>query len=152
MRRALYKIMNASRVKSPWLLHFDASGCNGCAIEMLACLAPRHDLERFGIVDKGNPRHADVLLLSGAVSKRMRARLKRVYEQMAEPRVVVVVGSCGTTKGVYDTCYNLDGPIDRIIPVDVYVQGCPPRPEAIIHGIHKGLEVWKEKLEKEARK
>jgi ech hydrogenase subunit C len=135
----LKKLVNHARKKSPWILHFDVTSCNGCSIEILACLTPRYDIERFGALDKGLPRHADVLLVPGAVSKKISSRLRRIYDQMPRPRVVLAIGSCAISKGVFDGCYNVCGPIDKIIPVDVYVPGCPPKPEAIIDGLIKAL-------------
>ncbi len=148
-RRVLYKIREKigtrALKKSVWLLHYDASSCNGCSIEIVAALSPRYDVERFGIIEENNPRHADMLLFTGAVNPKSARVLKTLYEQTPSPKVVVVVGSCGTSKGVYYDCYNIVGPIDQIVPVDVYVPGCPPRPEAIIDGIIKGLEAFEKK-------
>jgi len=101
----------------------------------VAALTPRYDVERFGIRLVGTPRHADVLLVTGPVTRPMAERLKRVYEQTPDPKVVVVVGGCGSTSGVFYDSYNVVGPVDRIVPVAAYVPGCPPRPEAIIHGV-----------------
>lgn len=98
-------------------------------------LTPRYDVERFGIKLVGSPRHADVLLVTGPVVKQMVPRVERIYEQTPDPKLVMVVGNCGTEGGVFYESYSLAGPIDQIIPVDVYVPGCPPRPEAIIHGV-----------------
>jgi membrane-bound hydrogenase subunit mbhJ len=127
-----------------WVFHVSTGSCNGCDIEILAALTPRYDVERFGIRLVGTPRHADVLLVTGAVTRMMAERLKRIYEQTPAPKAVVVVGGCGSTSGVFYESYNLVGPVDRIIPVDVYVPGCPPRPEAIIDGVVKAVA----KLEK----
>lgn len=131
------------RKKSPWLLHFNTGGCNGCDIELLAALTPRYDLERFGIQLRGSPRHADILVVTGPITRQARERLVRIYEQMAEPKIVVAVGSCPMTNGVFDGCYGVVGPLDKHIPVDVYVPGCPPKPEAIIDGLIKALARWK---------
>jgi len=120
-----------------WVYHLNTGSCNGCDIEILAVLTPRYDVERFGIMLVGTPRHADVLLVTGPVIKQMVPRVRRIYEQTPDPKVVMVVGSCGTEGGVFYESYNLAGPIDQIIPVDVYVPGCPPRPEAIIEGVAK---------------
>ena len=147
MTTIIKKIINLSRAKSPFILHFDATGCNGCSIETLACLTPRYDIERFGAVEKGNPRHADILLVSGALSYKIAPRLKRIYEQMPEPKAVISLGACGITGGVFRNAYNICGPLDKIIPVDVYVPGCPPKPEAIIDGMIKGLTIWRNKLD-----
>ncbi len=118
-----------------WVYHLNTGSCNGCDIEILAVLTPRYDVERFGIKLVGSPRHADVLLVTGPVVKQMVPRVKRIYEQIPDPKLVMAVGNCGTEGGVFYESYSLAGPIDQIIPVDVYVPGCPPRPEAIIHGV-----------------
>jgi len=132
-------LMRFFRKKSPWLLHFSAGGCNNCDIELVAALTPRFDVERFGILLRNTPRHADILVVTGPVSRQCRERLLRIYEQMPEPKLVVGVGACTMSNGVYDGCYSVDGPLDKHMPVDVYVPGCPPKPEAIIDGVIKAL-------------
>ncbi len=134
--------------KSPWILHYDASSCNGCDIEVLACLTPLYDLERFGIINTGDPKQADLLLITGAVNDQNKGVVKQLYEQMPEPKVVVAVGICACSGGVFRECYNILGGIDTVIPVDVYVPGCAARPESIIDGVVKGLEVLENKLNK----
>ncbi len=129
-----------------WVYHLNTGSCNGCDIEILAVLTPRYDVERFGMRLVGSPRHADVLLVTGPVSRQMVPKLRRIYEQTPDPKMVMVVGSCGTEGGVFYESYNLAGPVDQIIPVDVYVPGCPPRPEAIIEAVAKAW-VKLEKLE-----
>ena len=141
----LTKTVNSARIKSPWLLHFDCGSCNGCDIEILACLTPLYDVERFGIVNMGNPKHADVLLVTGPANKRNARVLKNVYEQMAEPKVVIVVGACGASGGVFYNCPNVLGGVDQVIPVDVYIPGCAAKPEAIIDGVVLGLKRLAEK-------
>jgi len=131
-----------------WVYHLNTGSCNGCDIEILAVLTPRYDVERFGIQLVGTPRHADVLLATGPVVKRMVDRVRRVYEQVPEPKVVMAIGNCGIEGDVFYEAYSLAGPIDQIIPVDVYVHGCPPRPEAIIEGVAKAW-VKLEQLEKQ---
>jgi NADH-quinone oxidoreductase B subunit len=128
-----------ARINSPWLLHFNSGSCNGCDIEILATLTPRYDLERFGVKLMGSPRHADVLVCTGAITRQARDRLLRIYEQMHEPKFVVAVGACALSGGVFHDCYNVMGGIDRLLPVDAYIPGCPPRPEAIIDGVVKLL-------------
>jgi len=125
--------------KSLWVFLFNSGSCNGCEIEMVATVTPRYDVERFGMKLVGSPRHADVLLITGAVTRKMAPRLKRVYEQMADPKLVICVGACGVSSGAFYDSYNLIGPVDQIIPVDMYVPGCPPRPEAIIDAVVKVL-------------
>ena len=128
-------IIQWARKKSPWICHFNTGGCNGCDIELVAALTPRFDVERFGVLLKGSPRHSDVLVVSGPVTLQTRARLIRIYEQMPDPKFVLVVGVCGCSGGVYHGCYNSIGGVDKVIPVDVYVGGCPPRPSEIIDGV-----------------
>lgn len=131
--------------KSPWLLHYDGSSCNGCDIEVLACLTPLYDIERFGIINTGNPKHADILLITGGVNEQNVDIIKNLYDQMPNPKVVVAVGICATSGGVFAECYNMLGGIDKVIPVDVYVMGCAARPEAIIDGVVKALSILEEK-------
>jgi NADH-quinone oxidoreductase B subunit len=135
----LDKIVNWARRKSPWVIHFNTGACNACDIEILAALTPTYDLERFGIQLKGTPRHADVLLCSGPVTMQTKDRLKRIYEQMAEPKFVVAVGTCACSGGVFQGCYCVSGGIDSVIPVSAYIPGCAVRPEAIIDGVAKLL-------------
>ncbi|HON81113.1 MAG TPA: NADH-quinone oxidoreductase subunit B family protein [Methanoregulaceae archaeon] len=125
--------------RSLWAFHFNSGSCNGCEIEIVAAITPRYDPERFGIKLVGSPRHADVLVVTGPVVKKMKDRLIRVYNQIPDPKVVMCIGTCGISGGVFYDSYNLEGPVDEIIPVDVYVPGCPPRPEAIIHGVVTAL-------------
>lgn len=139
-QEALDRIKTWARVNSPWAIHFNSGSCNGCDIEILATLAPRFDLERFGIKLEGSPRHADILICTGPVTRQARERLLRIYEQMPEPKYVIAVGACAISGAVFHDCYNVVGQIDKVIPVDVYVPGCPPRPEAIIDGVMKLLE------------
>ena len=132
-----------SRIKSPWVIHFNTGACNACDIEIVAAITPKFDLERFGVQLKGTPRHADVLLCSGPVTRQIESRLKRVYEQMANPKFVVAIGTCACSGGVFNGCYNVKGGIDTVIPVSAYIPGCPVRPEAIIDGVVKLLGTLK---------
>jgi NADH-quinone oxidoreductase B subunit len=133
------KLVTWARIKSPWILHFNSGACNGCDIEIVASLTPRFDLERFGVIIKGTPRHADVLVCSGPVTRQIKDRLVRIYEQMADPKFVVAVGTCTCSGGVFQGCYNVLGGIDAVIPVSVYIPGCPAQPSAIIDGVVKLL-------------
>ena len=133
------KIMTWARIKSPWVLHFNTGSCNACDIEILAALAPRFDLERFGVLQKATPRHADVLLCSGPVTMQTRERLIRIYEQMPEPKFVVAIGACACSGGVNQGCYCVEGGIDEVLPVSAYIPGCPASPAAIIDGVVKLL-------------
>jgi NADH-quinone oxidoreductase B subunit len=132
-------IVKWSRVKSPWVFHFNAGGCNGCDIELLAALNPKYDLERFGMILRGSPRHADVLLCTGTVTRQIRDRFKRIYDQVPEPKFVMAFGSCACSGGVFQKCYNVHEGIDKVVPVNMYVPGCPPRPQAIIDAAVKLL-------------
>jgi ech hydrogenase subunit C len=131
--------------KSPWILHYDASSCNGCDIETLACLTPVFDVERLGVINTGNPKHADIFLVTGAVNEQSKVVIQNLYRQLPEPKVVVAVGACAATGGIFRECYNVSGGVDSVVPVDVYVPGCSARPEAIIDGVLKGLAVMEEK-------
>ncbi|MCD6368928.1 MAG: NADH-quinone oxidoreductase subunit B family protein [Thermoproteales archaeon] len=138
---ALEGLLKWARAKSPWLLHMCAGGsCNGCDIELAAALTPFYDVERFGIKLVGSPRHADILAVTGGPNKKTATRLKRIYEQMPEPKVVVAIGTCAVDGGIFRNSYNIIGGVDKVLPVDVYIPGCPPRPEAIIHGIYLALK------------
>lgn len=141
--RALEKVKTWARINSPWAIHFNSGSCNGCDIEILATLTPRYDVERLGIKLQGSPRHADVLICTGPVSLQAKDRLLRIYEQMPEPKFVIAVGSCGLSGGVFHDCYNISDGINEVLPVDVFVPGCPPRPEGIIYGVAVLLESLK---------
>jgi ech hydrogenase subunit C len=127
--------------KSPWIIHYDASSCNGCDIEVLACLTPMYDVERFGIINTGNPKHADIFVVTGGINEQNKEVIRNIYDQIPHPKVVVAVGICAASGGVFRECYNIVGGIDRVLPVDVYVPGCAARPESIIDGIVKALGI-----------
>ena len=131
--------------QSPWILHYDASSCNGCDIETLACLTPIFDVERLGVINTGNPKHADIFLVTGAVNEQSKGVILNLYRQLPDPKVVVAVGACAASGGIFRDCYNISGGVDSIVPVDVYVPGCAARPEAIIDGVVKALAVMEEK-------
>jgi NADH-quinone oxidoreductase B subunit len=121
------------------LLHFNTGACNGCDIEVVALLTPRYDVERFGIKLEPSPRHADVLVVTGVVTKQCAPRLEMIYKQMPDPKFVIAVGACACSGGIFQGCYGLSKRLDEIIPVDVYIPGCPPKPEAIVQGVAKLL-------------
>ncbi|MFX0091271.1 MAG: NADH-quinone oxidoreductase subunit B family protein [Candidatus Hodarchaeota archaeon] len=131
------KLVVNALTNSPWVGHLNCGSCNGCDIEILALLTPRFDVERFGILLQGSPRHCDVLLCTGPGTRQMEPRIKRIYQQMAEPKFVVAIGTCACTGGVYQECYSTTGRLDNVVPVAAYIPGCPPRPEAIVDGVVK---------------
>lgn len=138
------RIRNWSRINSPWAIHYNSGSCNGCDIELLTIITPRYDVERLGIKMAGSPRHADVLVVTGSVTLQSRDRLLRIYNQMPDPKFVLALGSCALSGGVFHDCYCcIQGGVDKVIPVDVYVPGCPPRPEAMIYGLVRLLDVIK---------
>ncbi|MHA1954022.1 MAG: NADH-quinone oxidoreductase subunit B family protein [Candidatus Heimdallarchaeaceae archaeon] len=122
-------------LKSPWIIHMNAGGCNGCDIEIVDALTPRHDIEQYGITLRGTPRQADVLVITGPVTLQVAERVKRVYEQMPLPKFVVAVGNCSTSGGVFQECPFILGGIDHVLPIDAWVYGCPPRPENIVAAV-----------------
>ena len=136
--------------KSPWLLHYDGSSCNGCDIEVLACLTPVYDVERFGVINTGNPKHADIFLITGGINEQNKPVVQQLYSQMPSPKVVVAVGICACNGGIFKECYNIIGGVDTIIPVDISVPGCAARPEAIIDGVVKAVALLDKKREERA--
>jgi NADH-quinone oxidoreductase B subunit len=128
-----------SRKKSPWVLHLNTGACNACDIEILAALMPRFDLERFGVLLKATPRHADVIICTGPITRQTRDRIVRIYEQVPDPKFVVAVGACACAGCVYRGAYNVIGGIDQVLPVSAYIPGCPVRPDAVIDGVVKLL-------------
>jgi len=143
--KLLQKAINWATRKSPWIIHYNAGSCNGCDIETIDALTPRFDLERIGIVQQGSPRHADILICTGAVTIQTKERLKQIYDQMPEPKYVIAVGTCACSGGIFDGCYCVMGGVDSVIPVDVYVPGCAVRPEAIISAVQKLLDTIDER-------
>ena len=121
-----------------------------CDIEVLACLTPIYDVERFGVLNTGNPKHADILLVTGSVNERNIDIIQNLYRQMPEPKVVVAVGACACSGGIFARAYNIQGGIDKVVPVDVYVPGCAARPESIIDGVVQGIAALEAKRKKTA--
>lgn len=135
----------SSLKRSPWVLHYNASSCNGCDLELVATLTPMYDPERFGIINTGNPKHADIFLVTGSVNARNASVLQTLFDQMPSPKAVVAIGICATSGCVFQEAYNVLGGVDKVLPVDVYVPGCAARPEAILDGILRAVEVLERK-------
>lgn len=123
--------------KSIWVFHAACSPCNNCDIEILDLITPRYDVERFGMLLVGSVRHADALLVTGVPNYKTKERLKKLYEQAPKPCVVVAVGNCACSRIMFRDSYNSPCAVDEVIPVDVYIPGCPPKPEAMISGVVK---------------
>ena len=128
----LDNLINWARAGSPWFFQF---GLACCAIEMMAAAAPRHDLERFGAAPRASPRQSDVMIVAGTLTNKMAPALRKVYDQMPEPRYVISMGSCANGGGYYHYSYSVVRGCDRVVPVDIYVPGCPPTAEALLYGI-----------------
>lgn len=135
----LDRLVRWARIKSPWILHLNSGACNACDIEIVAALTPRFDVERFGVLLKATPRHADVIIATGPVTRQIKDRIIRIYEQTPDPKFVIAVGACAMSGCVYRGAYNIMGGLDQVIPVNVYVPGCPARPDAILDGVVKLL-------------
>jgi NADH-quinone oxidoreductase B subunit len=142
----IQKIIQKSFTKALWVYHVNTGACNGCDIEVINTLTPYYDAERFGIKLVGSPRHADVLLVTGPVTRPMVDSLRRVYEATPAPKLVFAIGSCPTGGGMWYDTYNVVGGLDKIIPVNFYVPGCPPRPEAIVYGVAQALGLVPKKV------
>ena len=141
-RETIHKVLGRSLA----IREVDAGSCNGCEVEIVALNNPIHDIERFGIQFAASPRHADMLLVTGPVTRNMELALLKTYRAMPEPKVVVAVGACGISGGIFGENYASLGGVDKVLPVDVYIPGCPPRPQALIHGILLAVGRLGEKL------
>lgn len=133
--RRLHAAIQRSLGRSLHVRHLDAGSCNGCDWEIAALMNPYHDVQRLGIDFVASPRHADLLLVTGIMTRNLEAAALRTYEAMPEPRLVVAVGACAISGGVFAGTYAGRDGVSEVLPVDVYVPGCPPRPEALIHGL-----------------
>jgi len=143
----IQKITGKAFTKALWVYHVNTGACNGCDIEVIDVLTPYYDVERFGIKLVGSPRHADVLLVTGPVTRQVVDSLKRVYEATPSPKLVFAIGSCAVDGNIWHDSYNVVGGIDKVIPVNFYVPGCPPRPEAIVYGVAVALGLAPKKVQ-----
>ena len=141
------KIIAKSMMKSPWIYHINTGSCNGCDIELVACLTPRYDVERYGFKLAGTPRHADIVVVSGPITSQSRDRLVRTLAQVPEPRCIVTIGSCPQSGNVFKGSYSVEAPLEQYCEVDVAIAGCTPKPEAMIEGLYKAAEILKKKRE-----
>lgn len=139
------KLIEISSTMSPWIYHLNTGSCNGCDIELISLLGPRYDIERFGVKFSSTPRHADIIVVTGPVAAQTKDRMLRVISQVPEPKVIVSLGSCPMSCNVFKGSYSIVGPLDKWAKVDVQVAGCPPKPEAIIDGIMKAVEILRNK-------
>jgi len=135
--------------KSVWVYHVNAGGCNGCDIEILDALTPYYDVERFGIKLVHTPRHADALLVAGPVTRQVHERLLRIYEATPDPKLVIAVGSCAMGGGIWHNSYATLGGLGNVLPVAIYIPGCPPRPEAILYGVAQALGLVPQQVKKQ---
>jgi NADH-quinone oxidoreductase B subunit len=146
----LKKLCQRAFPKSLWVYHCNTGACNGCDIEVIDVLTPYYDAERFGIKLVASPRHADVLLCCGPVTRQIVPALKRLYDAVPAPKLVFAIGSCATGGGIWHDTYNIVGGVDQILPVDFYIPGCPPRPEAILQGVAVALGILQKQVGPEA--
>ena len=145
------KLEHLKNIKRSFSVYrIDCGSCNGCEIEIFAAITPMWDPERFGFKLVANPRHADILLCSGPVTRQMYYPLLRAYEAAPDPKIVVAFGACGSTGGIFHDAYSVWGGIDKLIPVDVYIPGCPPHPASVIYGLGMALGIIDQKLHKKS--
>jgi Ni,Fe-hydrogenase III small subunit len=134
-------------VRSPWIYRINAGSCNGCDVECATtALIPRYDVERLGCQYCGSPRHADIVLITGPLTTRVKKDVLRVFAEIPDPKVTVAVGVCPISGGIFRESYAVHAPIDQYLPVDVNVPGCPPRPQAIIEGVAQAIAIWRERI------
>jgi membrane-bound hydrogenase subunit mbhJ len=129
------KLIDISRKRSPWVYRVNAGSCNGCDIEIAPCFSPRYDGEQIGALMQGSPKHADILLISGPITLRTKEIVKDIYQQIPSPKAVIALGSCPASGNVFSGSPTVVGSAEAVVPVDLYVPGCPPRPQAILEAI-----------------
>jgi len=144
-------LLNTIASRSPWLYRINAGSCNGCDVELAttACI-PRYDVERLGCQYCGSPKHADIVLITGPLTMKVKEKVLRVFQEIPEPKVTVAIGICPISGGVFRDSYAIAGPMDSYLPIDVNVPGCPPRPQAIIEGIAMAIDIWRQRIQEPA--
>lgn len=144
-------LLNSIASRSPWLYRINAGSCNGCDVELAttACI-PRYDVERLGCQYCGSPKHADIVLITGPLTMKVKEKVLRVFQEIPEPKVTVAIGICPISGGVFRDSYAIAGPMDSYLPIDVNVPGCPPRPQAIIEGIAMAIDIWRQRIQEPA--
>jgi Ni,Fe-hydrogenase III small subunit len=142
----LKKLCAKAFPKSLWVFHCNTGACNGCDIEVINVLTPYYDAERFGIKLVGSPRHADVLLVSGPVTRQVAPALQKLYDAVPNPKLVIAIGSCPTGGNIWFDSYATLGGLDKVLPVNFFIPGCPPRPEAILYGVAVALGLAPKKV------
>ncbi|MET0068440.1 MAG: NADH:ubiquinone oxidoreductase [Candidatus Thiodiazotropha sp.] len=140
-------LLKRASARSPWLYRINAGSCNGCDVELATtALIPRFDVERLGCKYCGSPKHADIVLITGLMTTPLKDKVLKIMQEIPEPKVTVAVGVCPVSGCVYADSYAVEGPVDKHIPIDINILGCPPRPQAIIAGIARAIEIWRERV------
>ena len=146
------KLMAVARRRSPWVCRLNAGSCNGCDIEITPCFTPRYDAEQIGVEFHGTPKHADILLITGTLTLRSRKAVGDIYRQIPSPKAVVAIGSCPASGNVFaGSSVVLGESLDAVIPVDVWVPGCPPRPQLILDAIDQAARLLAEGATKDQK-
>ena len=144
----MLKFLGRPASRSPWLYRINSGSCNGCDVELVStALIPRYDIERLGCKYCGSPKHADIVLVTGLMTTRLKEKVLQVFAEVPDPKVTVAIGICPTSGCVYAGSYAVAGPVDRFLPVDINILGCPPRPQAIIAGLADAIALWRERVQ-----
>lgn len=140
INKDLHRKIRALSRRSIHIREIDSGSCNACELEIISLTNPVYDIERFGVHFVASPRHADMLLVTGPVTRNMELALKKAYEAASEPKIVVAVGDCAMNAGIFKDSYAVVGGVEKVIPVDAYISGCPPRPQELLYGVLRILE------------
>lgn len=143
----MFNFLKRASAKSPWLYRINTGSCNGCDVELATtAMIPRFDVERLGCKYCGSPKHADIVLFTGLMNVKLKEKVYRLYAEVPDPKVTIAVGICPISGCVYTGSYAVDGPVDKHIPIDINILGCPPRPQAILAGVAEAIELWRERI------